>query len=252
MAEPLGCSRSLENLMGAEEKLDMVAGIYDSSKDFDSHLIRYNFEIMRTRLKGPRVLEMGCANGVMTRMLSDHFPQVDVVDGSEIYLQDARNRLRDRRNVRYFHSLFENFEPIDPYNSIIMARALEHLEKPAEVLRPIARWLETEGELHIVVPNALSLNRRIGVAMGLIPRWHSLHDRDQQMGHRRVYDFETLRGEIEGAGFTITYLTGVFLKPLSNAQMASWDARILDALFEVGKELPEYCAEIYAVCSPRR
>lgn len=87
--------------------------------------------------------------------------------------------------------------------------------------------------------------------MGLIPRCNSLNERDKQMGHRRVYDFETLREDLEGAGFSINYLTGIFLKPLSNAQMASWDERILDALFEVGKELPEYCAEIYAECTPR-
>lgn len=236
--------------MGLEETLDAVARIYDSAKDFDHHLIRYNFRVLRTRIKGPRILEMGCANGVMTEMLSQLFPEVDVVDGSEIYLQDVMNRLGSRKNIRCFRSLFETFQPPHRYDSIIMARALEHLAKPVETLRVVAGWLEADGGLHIVVPNAHSLNRRIGVGMGLIPRCNSLNERDKRMGHRRVYDFETLREDLEGAGFSVNYLTGIFLKPLSNAQMVSWDERILDALFEIGKELPEYCAEIYAECKP--
>jgi len=38
----------------------------------------------------------------------------------------------------------------------------------------------------------------------------------------------------------------VLLKPLSNSQMESWDPDIIEALYEVGKELPDYCSPIYA------
>ena len=235
--------------MSLDEQLEAVARLYDSSKDFDYHLIRYNFRFMQDRLRGPRILEMGCANGVMTERLSAHFPAVDVVDGSEIYLKDVSNRLRKRKNIRYFHSLFESFAPVDRYNSIIMARVLEHLIDPVRMLRTVAEWLEPNGQVHIVVPNALSLHRRIGVAMGLIPSCDSLDERDLQVGHKRVYGIETIRTDVESAGLVVRDLAGIFLKPLSNAQMEKWEGKILDALFEVGKDLPNYCAEIYVACS---
>jgi 2-polyprenyl-3-methyl-5-hydroxy-6-metoxy-1,4-benzoquinol methylase len=234
------------------EKLEIIAQSYDSTKDFDYQLIRFDLRCMRGRLQGPKILELGCANGVMTESVSEMFPVVDVVDGSETYLKDVARRLSDRRNVRYFHSLFEDFVPADRYDSIILARALEHLEDPVETVRKVSQWLNPEGTLHIVVPNSRSLNRRIGVAMGLIARCDALDDRDRRVGHLRVYDFATLRSDLEQAGLVVHEMTGVFLKPLSNAQMESWDPKIVEALFEIGKELPEYCTQIYAVCSPRR
>jgi len=44
---------------------------------------------------------------------------------------------------------------------------------------------------------------------------------------------------------------GFFLKPLSNEQMKDWDSKLLEAFFLIGKELPEYCSDIYVLCSPR-
>src|SRR5437762_7914964 len=44
-----------------------------------------------------------------------------------------------------------------------------------------------------------------------------------------------------------TLFRSVFLKPLANAQMLQFAPELLHAFFEVGKELPRYCAELYAV-----
>jgi hypothetical protein len=97
------------------------------------------------------------------------------------------------------------------------------------------------------VPNAVSLNRRLGKAMGLIEDCHGLTESDLKIGHRRMYDLPALRSELEAAGFTIVDAGGMFLKPLSNAQMMTWDAEILDGLYALGNGLPELCTEIYAV-----
>lgn len=234
--------------MSLNDELEAVSRVYDSSKDFDCHLIRYNFRFMKDRLNGPRILEMGCANGVMTELLSSCFPELDVVDGSANYLKDVSSRLEERTNIRYHLSLFEDFLPDHPYNSIIMARALEHLTDPVALLKKAAVWLEPNGQVHVIVPNARSLHRRIGVAMGMIPGCTSLNERDLRVGHKRVYDFETIRLDVESAGMVVKELSGIFLKPLSNLQMESWQLNILDALYEVGKELPDYCAEIYVRC----
>jgi 2-polyprenyl-3-methyl-5-hydroxy-6-metoxy-1,4-benzoquinol methylase len=234
--------------MSVNEELEAISRVYDSSKDFDYHLIRYNFRFIRERLHGPRILEMGCANGVMTEMLSSGFPEVDVVDGSENYLADVAARLKDRGNIRYHHSLFEDFLPDRHYSSIVMARALEHLTDPVTMLKKAATWLMPDGKIHIVVPNARSLHRRIGVAMGMIQSCTTLNERDLRVGHKRVYDFETIRLDVESAGMVVHELTGIFLKPLSNVQMETWQPDILDALYDVGKGLPDYCAEIYVAC----
>lgn len=238
--------------MSATERgrLDLVAEWYRSREDFDYNLIKYGMQVLRHHAAGPRVLEMGCADGVMTEELVATFPKVEVVDGSVAYIEETRRRAP---GVAAFHlALFEEFTPHGTFNSIIMARVLEHLADPVGILRRASAWLAPGGAIHVVVPNAESLHRRIGLAMGLIQRLDELHERDLKAGHRRVYDVDTLHRDVEAAGLTIINWTGIFLKPLSNDQMRSWPKELLDALFTVGRDLPRYCAEIYAKCQPTR
>ena len=50
-------------------------------------------------------------------------------------------------------------------------------------------------------------------------------------------------------GFQVERAGGILLKPLSHQQMESWDIRVVDALYEVGKELPEYCSSLMIVAT---
>jgi hypothetical protein len=132
-----------------------------------------------------------------------------------------------------------------------MARALEHLASPQPVLRAASGWLAAGGELHVMVPNAWSFHRLLGVAMGMLPEPHALNDRDRAYGHHRVYDPETLRVELEGAGLEVVEESGSSLKFLSNAQMHALDPSLWGALEVVGRRFPAHCAEIYARCRVR-
>lgn len=238
--------------MDQYEKLDQISDLYDSEKDFDRHLIEYGFEVISQHLLGPRILEMGCADGVMTKLLIGICSRLDVVDGSQKYIDKLKERFKDK--INYYVSLFEDFQPTSVYNSIVLARGLEHVDDPVTLLRKISRWLSPEkgSFLHIIVPNADSLHRRIGVKMKMIDSTTSMSERDKKFGHKRVYDFSTLKKDVEEAGMEIVHYEGIFLKPLSNAQMESWNKKLLDAFFEMGKELPEYCAEIYVKCAKKK
>jgi trans-aconitate methyltransferase len=229
------------------ERLEEIAGTYDSAVDFDFHLIRFSYREMRPRMRGPAVLEMGCASGVMTRLLAADLPVVHVVDGASSYLRQVAATVGP--HVQFHHALFEQFQPPCRFDDVVMARALEHLEDPVSLLSTMRDWLLPGGGLHVVVPNAYSLNRRVGVAMGMLERPNSLSERDQRVGHRRVYDAELLREHLTHAGWSVELLTGVFLKPLSNAQMVTFapTPELLEAFYQVGRDLPDYCTEIYAV-----
>jgi 2-polyprenyl-3-methyl-5-hydroxy-6-metoxy-1,4-benzoquinol methylase len=229
----------------SSELLERIASTYDSTADFDFHLIGYNYREMRPRLRGPAVLEIGCASGVMTRWLAADFPIVHVVDGSSLYLKQVATTVGE--HVHFHHSLFEEFQPPRRFHDMVMARALEHLDDPVGLLTAMRDWLEPGGRLHLVVPNAGSLHRRIGVAMGLLEHNASLSERDLKYGHRRVYDSTLLREHLARAGWSVENVSGIFLKPLSNAQMMPFAPELLEAFFEVGRELPHYCAELYAI-----
>ena len=49
----------------------------------------------------------------------------------------------------------------------------------------------------------------------------------------------------------MTFSGGIFLKPFSNAQMEMFsDDLMLNALYEMGKEMPDYCGSLL-LCAER-
>lgn len=233
--------------MDEYESIERAAKYYDSSISFDRYYIEYEAKLIAEYDKGPKVLEMGCASGVMTQFLVDIYPDVSVVDASIQYFERIRSRFGTR--VRAFHSLFEEFEPNENYNTIILARALEHVKDPVVILRHASAWLVPGGKIHVIVPNAESLHRRVGKSMGIISELTDLTAQDKVVGHRRVYTAESLRKTVEQSGLSIVHEKGIYLKPFPNAQMEGWSRELINAFFELGKELPNYCAEIYAILS---
>ncbi len=144
--------------MGERHRIERVARWYDSRSSFDYHLIKYGTKVMLKRASGPRALEMGCANGVMTEKLAKFFDEVVVVEGSEYYIEQVRRLVKG--NVEFQLSLFEDFTPRGKFDSVIMASVLEHVADPVHLLRTVSAWLSAKGAIHIIVPNAESLHRR--------------------------------------------------------------------------------------------
>lgn len=233
-----------------EDRLDAIAAIYDASKDFDGVLTGFAWELLGPRLSGGATLEMGCSSGVMTSLLAGRVRKLEVVDGSRSYIEQVSARVP--ASVVFRHSLFENFTPDSLFDDIVMARALEHLEDSRSVLARARGWLAPGGQIHVMVPNAFSFHRLIGVAMGMLSEPHDLSDRDRRFGHRRVYDPELLRRDLEASGFDVVEEAGNMLKFVSNDQMAAFPPALWRGLFEAGKAFPGHCAEIYCRCRPKR
>lgn len=241
-----------ELLMDQPADLDSIAEVYDPSspqKDFDYWFVRLGFETLRAFLKGPTALELGCSTGLMTSLLSPLVQRLVVVDGSAANLAAARQRVGGARHVTFLHQGWEEFQPQGPFDDVLLVRGLEHVDDPISLLKRIRGWLTQGGRLHVIVPNALSLHRRIGLYMGLLQDLHELHEGDLRVGHRRVYDRQMLLHHLGSAGFVPTHCQGILLKPLSNQQMQAWPEALVRAFYRAGLELPDYCGEVYACCT---
>lgn len=213
--------------------------------DFDKRLIRYRYETIRPKLVGNRGLELGPAEGEMTQFLVQDFEVLTIVEGSSELLA----QIPDRTNLIKVHALFENFEPDQAYDSIILEHVLEHVDNPVELLARVKTWLSPNGKLFLGVPNGNSIHRLVAVKMGLLDNPCQLNSRDMALGHRRVYTPKTFREDIEKCGLTVLEMGGVYFKPLSNGQIQSnWSEDMIQGFYELGKDFPEFAAEIYAVC----
>lgn len=215
---------------------------------FDTKLVWYAYVAIKPYLAGSTCLELGPADGEMTRFLKDDFDRLSVVDASPNFVRSAESL---GANVTGHVSLFEEFDPPEQYDTVVMADVLEHVHEPVELLQRAASWLAPGGRIIAVVPNAGSLHRRLGVKLGMLERETQLNEQDVAVGHRRVYTWEELDRHVRAANLQAVAKGGIFLKLLSNAQMLGFDDdRLIDGMFELGKDLPQLCSQIYTVCVP--
>ncbi len=232
-----------------QSKLSAIAHGHSYEAGFNGRLGKYRVQLIdessREIAASSRVLEIGAGEGPVTEYLSGRFAHVDAVEPADAFFAKLRERFDGRKNVRLHHGLFESVNLSDRYPLAIASGVLEHVEKPVEFLKKVIERLEPGGLFLGTVPNATSLHRRLGLAMGMMREIHELSEQDHKVGHYRYYDFSTLRSELEGAGFREVKLDGIILKPFPNSKMDELSESFCDALFSVGRSLPEWGAEIF-------
>jgi 2-polyprenyl-3-methyl-5-hydroxy-6-metoxy-1,4-benzoquinol methylase len=236
-----------------DKERELLTGVSDwytnTQWGFYTKIVWYSYVTIRPLFYGDHCLEMGPADGEMTRFLKNDFKKLTIVDASEKYVR-AGEKLGD--NITGHTSMFEEFEPTEKFTTIVMSHVLEHVQDPVAVLARAKEWLAPGGRIIIVVPNADSLHRRLGVKLGMLDDITTLNDQDIEIGHRRVYTREALDNDIAATGMQSVTKGGIFLKLLSNNQMLSFeDPALVDGMFELGKDFPQWCSEIYSVCIPK-
>jgi 2-polyprenyl-3-methyl-5-hydroxy-6-metoxy-1,4-benzoquinol methylase len=228
------------------DRLQVVAATYNQA-DFEGLMSHASADRIAALGRGTRCLEVGAAAGITTEYLSRRFESVVVIEPAARYAALVRSRALP--NVTVVECLFEDFPTDTTFDTIVLAHLLEHVSDPQGILQAATRLLQHDGVILIVVPNAGSLHRHVGVLLGMLGSATDLTPADHSIGHRRVYDVSSLRSEIEGAGLKVEELTGNFCKPLSNAQMGQLPVETQAAFLKLGDHLPAGLAsELVAVC----
>jgi SAM-dependent methyltransferase len=199
-------------------------------------------------LRAP-VLELGCGEGAWTDLLVERLGALTTVDAAPALLAARKARWGERLTTHA--ALFEDFEPREPYAHVLLASVLHHVEDPVGLLRRIASWLGS-GSLWVTVPNAGSLHRRLGVKLGALQRDTQVSEQGHAFGHRRTYTRAALLDDLARAGLVSVREEGLWLKPLSNAQMEGWEPALHEAFFALGQEVPVEQSAILLVECKRR
>jgi len=191
---------------------------------------------------GTSVLELGLGHGFTSALFAERFPRHVVIEGSTSVIEQFRRQHgSDRPEI--VHGLFEEFETDERFDVIVMGFVLEHVDNPDLVLRKYRAYAAEGGSVFVTVPNCAALNKRLGLHAGLLSDLMELSEGDRALGHRRLYTVDTLRAAVEAAGYEVRRCEGIFLKPLSTAQLEQLhlDERILEAMLRVGIDYPELC-----------
>ncbi len=231
-------------------KLDRIAQEYqapDAGRRIDQKLISLLVSRAIPWMSGPEVLEMGSGDDQWTKRLIEHFGHSHLVDGSRTLIEAARKKYGAKLTT--YHSLFEECDPGKQFDTVLSSLVLEHVADPVKVLTRAAGWLKPKGHLVVIVPNALSLHRRLAVAMGLARAADELGASDVQLGHRWVFTIARIEDALVKAGLRIVRKAGWLTKPLPQGMMTQFPDALLEGLMKLGDELPrEYACFLAFDC----
>lgn len=203
------------------------------------------------------VLELGSYQGDFTRRLLPHFSDITCVEASNTAMAIAQQKLGE--HVQFVNSIFEDVVLPKRYDNIVITHVLEHLDNPIHVLKRINdEWLNKDGYLFLVCPNANAPSRQIAVKMGLISHNTAVTPAEADHGHRCTYSLDTLERDAVAAGLKVIHRSGIFFKALANFQ---WDRLLqtdiispayLDGCYELGQHYPDLCSSIFLVCQQKK
>jgi len=233
------------------ENLDNIALKYHLQNLPDMHIERIcqeyeiNWLLENIATAGQKVLDLGYGDGVNFEKLARNC-SLTLVEGSEELSKSATLRSKELGVFADIYCcLFEDFDSVKNFDVILASHVLEHVDQPVELLTHLCQLLKPGGILIGLVPNAESLHRRLGVAMGLSKQLDDLSERDYLVGHQRVYDLVMLRNDLKQGGFVMTNHRGFFAKLLANHQMLHLEERVLLGLLKMSDDMPtELCANL--------
>lgn len=170
-------------------------------KDFagSSHRILIDM-IRRSEVRG-KLLDLGAAGGELCEAIRDRFATTIAFEFDAARIPQLRRR--------FDQGVIADLERIArlPSNcdAILLADVIEHLRDPSALLRLVRASLNPGGRVFISVPNIANVTIRIGLLFGFfIYRDRGILDST----HLRFYTMQSLRKEVEGAGFQIEELRG--------------------------------------------
>jgi len=230
-----------------KKNLEQISKYYIKKQpSIDKKLLSFRFKTIKKYLKGKRCLEIGSAEGLMTKYLVKNFDEVTVIEGSQILLDQIPNY----RNLVKINELFEEYKPRYKYDTIILDHVLEHVKEPNIILKKINTLLSLKGVFIVGVPNADSIHRLVAVEMGILKKKNELNFRDKILGHRRVYNPSTLKKVLNKNKFKIKNFEGILFKPFSNNQIEKFlNKNAINGFYKLSKKFPYNCADICYICT---
>lgn len=191
------------------------------------------------------ILELGIGHGYTPGIFNAVCERHVIIEGSQVVIDLFKDKSPEFSGEVVF-GYFEDFDTDERFDAIVMGFVLEHVEDPGALLARFRRFLKPGGKLYIAVPNAKSMNRRLGFELGKIANIYDLNANDHALGHRRQYCRDTLRADIEKHGYRITHEEGIYLKPLPLGVLQTLPdfQENLQAMLRVGIDFPDLCVAL--------
>jgi 2-polyprenyl-3-methyl-5-hydroxy-6-metoxy-1,4-benzoquinol methylase len=149
--------------------------------------------------QGRRILELGCADGFISRHLAERGCTVTGIEADSEAAGHAKKwcdrvLVYDLNRPGWSSMLGKDFD------TVLCGDVLEHLVDPWNTLREISKVLTIGGRVVVSLPNIANLRIRLNLLMG---RFHYQTGGILDITHLRFFTLKTARELIEESGYRI-------------------------------------------------
>jgi 2-polyprenyl-3-methyl-5-hydroxy-6-metoxy-1,4-benzoquinol methylase len=207
-------------------------------KEDDDYYNMFKWWMLPYIQDGPNaVLDLGCASGVMGRVLLEKGKAKEVV-GAEIFPAAAAEAQKTYQkvyvgDVEEMDLAYENY-----FDYVICGDVLEHLKDPYKVLQRIFKWLKPGGKVLVCLPNV----RHYHVVRNLVFRgkWDYVSAGVMDKTHLRFFTRDSCRNMIEQAGFIVCHEEMIIYGPkkgfCNNVTLGLFREFLASQMFCVGEK----------------
>jgi hypothetical protein len=216
------------------------------------HLLKILYD-----LKPKRILEIGGGYNPFCENFHQ-FDEYTIIEPGTAPFNSLVERFSKNPAIAIHNQFFENcVENLRQrsYDFIILNGVLHEVKDASLFLNLIEQFMSEYTTVYINVPNANSMHRLIGVASGFIQSVTDKTERNLALEQSEIYSLSSLRNLIDSAisEALILQIGTFFLKPFTHSQMQECvkmeiiDEKVLDGLFSISKEFPDFGAELYCL-----
>lgn len=243
-----------------ERDIGAYEAAYSSDYDFETIAVQFRREAVLRSLharKPEHVIEIGCG---LEPLLPHYAAQGGVVqrwvvaEPADTFVEAARKAATGHPELFVEQGFFEDLaarvvETHGKADMVICTGLLQEVPDQMRMLEAITHVMRPDSIVHVSVANASSLHRRLAQAMGLIGGLRDMSARNVMLQQHRVYDMESLLGDLRAAGLQPIRQGGILLKPFAHAQMQAilpiLGDDVLLGLGKIGEQFPELASEIF-------
>lgn len=191
---------------------DLQKAFNKGEKEFSKNPDQRVLPVLRM-LEGKEILDVGCANGAISKQIANMNFKVHGIDVLESSIRIAKEFNSTPNTSFEVRDLMKNHFEENSFDCVIFLETIEHVENPAQYLKEFHRILRPNGCVILSTPNATSL-KNILYALSyrkkekqkiIIKEIHmEPSSTGTQLEHIYNWDFPTLVRLLDRCGFDIS------------------------------------------------
>jgi 2-polyprenyl-3-methyl-5-hydroxy-6-metoxy-1,4-benzoquinol methylase len=171
----------------APEYIKYMQSRYEQVKELINFRAKQRLEIYTSLLgrRPERILEIGCGSGWMTKGLADLGVEMLGIEYDVDLAKSAQSLLAKSDNASVWQGDIVQMESLpNSYDVVFSSQVFEHIFTPSKALKNACRFINSQGIVHIDVPNGSSWGAKVRRMRPGIKMWSALDLPEHQISYQ--------------------------------------------------------------------